>query len=170
MSTRTTSIRRAREGDIGSLSRVYDEAWREAYRGIIPGVALERMIAGRGWPWWRSALHRGRPVAVVETGDTVVGYASYGRARSRALGTDGEIDELYLLPEYQGVGLGRRLFRAVRNDLVDYGLGRLGVWSLEDNFRAGAFYESLGGRRGPVVPDRIAGVALSKVGYLFGKS
>ena len=168
MSTRTTSIRRAREADIGGLSRVFDAAWREAYRGIIPGVALERLISARGRPWWRSALTRGRPIAVVETGDAVVGYASYGKARSRTLGTDGEIDELYLLPEFQGVGLGRRLFRAVHNDLTDHGLGRLGVWSLEDNIRAGAFYESLGGRRGPVVPDRFAGIMLPKAGYRFG--
>ncbi|GJD33277.1 GNAT family N-acetyltransferase [Methylobacterium aerolatum] len=168
MSTRTTSIRRARDGDVGGLSRVFDEAWRDAYRGIIPGVALERLISQRGRPWWRAALSRGRPVAVVETGETVVGYASYGRARSRALGADGEIDELYLLPEFQGVGLGRRLFRAVRNDLADYGLGRLGVWTLEDNVRASAFYESMGGTRGPLVPDRLAGITLAKVGYLFG--
>lgn len=167
MSTRTTSIRRAREGDIGGLSRVFDAAWREAYRGIIPGVALERLISARGRPWWRAALTRGRPVAVVETGDAVIGYASYGRARSRALGADGEVDELYLLPEYQGVGLGRRLFRAVHNDLADHGLGRLGVWTLEDNLRAGAFYESLGGKKGPVVPDRVAGITLAKVGYIF---
>ena len=63
MSTRTTSIRRARDGDVGGLSRVFDEAWRDAYRGIIPGVALERLISQRGRPWWRAALSRGRPVA-----------------------------------------------------------------------------------------------------------
>lgn len=167
MSTRTTSIRRAREADLGSLSTVFDASWREAYRGIIPGVALERLIAGRDRPWWRSALRRGRPIALVETGERVVGYAAYGRTRSRALGTEAEIDELYLLPEYQGIGLGRRLFKAVRNDLVDHGLTQLGVWSLEDNDRAGAFYEGLGGRAGPRVIDRVAGVALPKVGYLF---
>ncbi|MHC2104791.1 MULTISPECIES: GNAT family N-acetyltransferase [unclassified Methylobacterium] len=167
MSTRTTSIRRAREADLGSLSTVFDASWREAYRGIIPGVALERLIAGRDRPWWRSALRRGRPIALVETGERVVGYAAYGRTRSRALGTEAEIDELYLLPEYQGIGLGRRLFKAVRNDLVDHGLTQLGVWSLEDNDRAGAFYEGLGGRAGPRVMDRVAGVALPKVGYLF---
>ena len=168
MSTRTTSIRRAREADIGGLSKVFDAAWREAYRGIIPGVALERLIADRDRAWWRGALRRGRPVAVVETGDLLVGYASYGRTRSRALGTEAEIDELYLLPEYQGIGLGRRLFRAVRNDLVDHGLPRLGVWSLEDNDRAGAFYEGLGGRPGPRALDRLAGIPLPKVGYIFG--
>ncbi|GJE37553.1 GNAT family N-acetyltransferase [Methylobacterium persicinum] len=167
MSTRTTSIRRAREADIGGLSRVFDAAWREAYRGIIPGVSLEKLISARGRPWWRAALSRGRPIAVLDTGETIVGYAAYGRARSRALGADGEVDELYLLPEYQGVGLGRRLFKAVRNDLADHGLGRLGVWTLEDNIRAAAFYESLGGTQGPLVPDRIAGITLAKVGYIF---
>ncbi|CAM3221198.1 MULTISPECIES: GNAT family N-acetyltransferase [Methylobacterium] len=167
MSTRTTSIRRAREADLGSLSTVFDASWREAYRGLIPGVALERLIAGRDRAWWRSALRRGRPIALVETGERVVGYAAYGRTRSRALGTEAEIDELYLMPEYQGIGLGRRLFKAVRNDLADHGLTQLGVWSLEENDRAGAFYEGLGGRAGPRVMDRVAGVALPKVGYLF---
>ncbi|MGC5778934.1 GNAT family N-acetyltransferase [Methylobacterium sp. NFXW15] len=167
MTTRTTSIRRAREADLGGLSRVFDAAWREAYRGIIPGVALERLISGRGRTWWKVALNRGRPLAVVETGDSVVGYAAYGRARSRTLGTDGEIDELYMMPEYQGLGLGRRLFRAVHNDLADHGLGRLGVWTLEDNARAGAFYQSMGGQRGPLVPDRVGGITLAKVGYVF---
>jgi GNAT superfamily N-acetyltransferase len=104
----------------------------------------------------------------VETVDRIVGYAAYGRTRSRALGTEAEIDELYLLPEYQGVGLGRRLFRAVRNDLADFGLTQLGVWSLEDNERAGAFYEGLGGKPGPRVLDRVAGVPLPKIGFLFG--
>ena len=168
MSTRTTSIRRAREADLGGLSKVFDASWREAYRGIIPGVSLERLIAGRDPAWWQAALRRGRPVAVVETGDRVVGYAAYGRTRSRALGTEAEIDELYLLPEYQGLGLGRRLFRAVRNDLGDHGLTQLGVWSLEENDRAGAFYEGLGGKPGPRALDRVAGVPLPKVGFLFG--
>ncbi|KQS82085.1 Ribosomal protein S18 acetylase RimI [Methylobacterium sp. UNC300MFChir4.1] len=168
MSTRTTSIRRAREADLGGLSKVFDASWREAYRGIIPGVALERLISTRDRAWWRGALRRGRPIAVVETGELVVGYAAYGRTRSRSLGTEAEIDELYLLPEYQGVGLGRRLFRAVRNDLADHGLARLGVWSLEDNARASAFYEGLGGVAGPRVLDRVAGLPLPKVGFLFG--
>ncbi|SFD42453.1 N-acetyltransferase [Methylobacterium sp. 13MFTsu3.1M2] len=167
MSTRTTSIRRAREADLGGLSKVFDASWREAYRGIIPGVALERLISTRDRAWWRGALRRGRPIAVVETGELVVGYAAYGRTRSRSLGTEAEIDELYLLPEYQGVGLGRRLFRAVRNDLADHGLARLGVWSLEDNARASAFYEGLGGVAGPRVLDRVAGLPLPKVGFLF---
>ncbi|WP_238185367.1 GNAT family N-acetyltransferase [Methylobacterium trifolii] len=153
---------------MGALSRVFDAAWREAYRGIIPGVALERLIAQRDDSWWRGALRRGRPIAVVDSAETVVGYAAYGRTRSRTLGVEGEVDELYLLPEYQGLGLGRRLFRAVRNDLADHGLPRIGAWTLEENARAAAFYAGLGGTAGPRTLDRVAGVPLPKVGYLFG--
>ncbi|KAB1074858.1 GNAT family N-acetyltransferase [Methylobacterium planeticum] len=169
MSTRsTTSIRRARDADAPALSGVFDAAWREAYRGVIPGVALERLITQRHARWWRGALRRGRPIAVVETAGAVVGYAAYGRARSNLLKADGEVDELYLIPEYQGLGFGRRLFRAVRNDLADHGLTRVGVWTLEDNARAAGFYESLGGLAGPRTLDRIAGVPLTKIGYRFG--
>lgn len=168
MSTRsTTSIRRARDSDAGALSQVFDASWREAYRGIIPGVALERLISQRDGDWWRRALKRGRPIAVVETGGEVVGYSAYGRARSTSLRCEGEVDEIYLVPEYQGLGLGTRLFRAVRNDLSDHGLVRVGVWSLEDNERAGAFYAGLGGVPGPRTLDRVAGVPLDKIGFVF---
>ena len=125
------------------------------------------MLSRRSERWWHSTISRGRPLVVLDIGQGAVGYASYGRCRDRSLPANGEIDELYLMPEYQGLGLGRRLFRAVHNDLADHGLGRLGVWTLEDNARAGAFYESMGGQRGPLVPDRVGGITVAKVGYVF---
>ena len=57
----------------------------------------------------------------------------------------GEIFELYLLPEYQGLGFGRRMFDAARRDLTGNRLSGLIVWALADNERACGFYEHLGG-------------------------
>lgn len=167
MSTNTVSVRRARPEDAGMLSAVFDAAWREAYRGVIPGVALDRLLARRGPASWRAMTGRGRGLVVVEFGEAVVGYAAYGRARDRALRADGEIDEIYITPEYQGLGLGSRLFRAVRNDLVDRAMPRLGLWSLAENERARGFYERLGGRAGAQAVERISGASLPKVAYLF---
>src|SRR5918993_5664681 len=147
MSDLLVSIRHAKPEDAPGLSRVFDQAWREAYQGIIPGVALERMLARRGPGWWRSTVSRGRPLAVLDIGQGIAGYVSYGRCRDRTIPAEGEIDELYLAPEYQGLGFGRRLFRAVRNDLGDRNMPRLVVWSLADNDRACAFYQHLGGKR-----------------------
>lgn len=168
MSTSTTSIRRARTEDADRLSEVFDETWREAYRGIIPGVCLEQMIARRGPAWWYAAARRGRPLAVVETGDTIVGYASYGRARGGTLRTAGEVDEIYIAPTYQGLGLGRRLFRAISNDLADRGMAKVGVWSLADNELARAFYVGQGGVVAGKAIERLAGIPLPKVGFRFG--
>ena len=55
------SIRAARLGDEGEIASVHDAAWREAYRGVIPGRELERMIARRGPAWWRLAIARRTP-------------------------------------------------------------------------------------------------------------
>lgn len=168
MSTNTTiSIRRAKHGDARMLAAVFDAAWREAYQGIIPGVALERFIAKRGPAAWRAMIGRGRGLAAMESGGRIVAYAAYGRARDRSLRAEGEVDEIYVLPEHQGLGLGTRLFRAVRNDLSDHGLTRIGVWALADNERAKVFYERLGGVAGPKAIERVSGTCLPKVGYLF---
>ncbi|UMY19707.1 GNAT family N-acetyltransferase [Methylobacterium organophilum] len=167
MSTTTVSIRRARLGDAAMLSAVFDTAWREAYQGVIPGLALERYIAKRGPTAWKGMIGRGRGLAAVEFGETIVGYAAYGRARERSLRAEGEIDELYITPEYQGIGLGTRLFRAVRNDLIDHGLARVGVWSLAANPRAIAFYEGLGGLRSAEAVERLSGACLPKIGFIF---
>jgi ribosomal protein S18 acetylase RimI-like enzyme len=167
MSDLLVSIRRAKSDDAAALSRVFDSAWREAYQGIIPGVALEKMLSRRGPRWWRSTVGRGRPLAVIDIGQGIAGYVSYGRCRDRSLPADGEIDELYLAPEYQGIGLGRRLFKAVCNDLHDREMSRIVVWALADNERACAFYENLGGRSIAKVEERIGGAPLGKVAYLF---
>ncbi len=167
MSDLLVSIRHAKPEDALGLSRVFEAAWREAYQGIIPSIALERMISRRGPRWWLSTIGRGRPLVVLDVAESIAGYVSYGRCRDRSLPADGEIDELYLLPEYQGLGFGRRLFKAVRNDLRHRELDRIVVWALEANSRACAFYEGMGGHKVARVEERIGGMPLAKVAYLF---
>ena len=139
------SIRTARQGDEVQIARVHDAAWRDAYQGVIPGRELERMIARRGPAWWRQAIVGGTRLMVLDFADTVAGYASYGRNRMPALAYSGEVFELYLAPEYQGAGLGRRMFDAARGDLAAHGYLSFVVWALGDNDRAMTFYKRRGG-------------------------
>ena len=167
MTTLTISIRRARPEDANDLSGVFDDTWRETYQGILPAIALERMISRRGPRWWLQTIGRGRPLVVFDVGDKVVGYVAYGRCRDRSLPADGEIDELYLSPQYQGLGFGKRLFKAVRNDLEDRGAKRVAVWSLSDNERACAFYRRMGGRMIAETNERFGGETLAKSCFLY---
>src|ERR1700729_1624298 len=149
------SIRAARLGDEGEIATVHDAAWREAYRGVIPGRELERMIARRGPAWWRLAIARRTPLLVLEFGDSVVGYVSYGRNRVPALGYGGEIFELYLAPECQGCGFGRRMFEAGRKDLAD-------------SERAVGFYRRLGGRVLRRARETFGGQQRDRIAFGFG--
>ena len=145
MSQALITIRRALPGDAEQIAAVHDGAWREAYRGLIPGRELERLIARRGPDWWRRAVAQGSRLLVLSLHGTIGGYVSYGRNRAPSMDFDGEIFELYLAPEYQGMGFGARLYKAARHDLAANGLDSTLVWTLSDNDRAVAFYRRLGG-------------------------
>ena len=145
MKTLTIGIRDARPEDARAIANVHFKSWNGAYCGIISHKALSMMIARRDHKWWASAIRRSTTVLVVEMGGEIVGYATLGRNRARELPQQGEIYELYILPEYQGVGLGTRLFNTARRRLTEHGLTGLVVWSLEDNANAMSFYEGSGG-------------------------
>ena len=162
------TIRTARPSDAEEIAAVHDAAWRDAYRGIIPGRELERMIARRGPLWWHNALMHGSRLAVLDYDDTICGYTSYGRNRVPALPFRGEVFELYLAPEFQGLGFGRRLFDAARKDLVDHGYSSALVWALADNERALGFYRRLGGRVVRQAQERFGDEFLGRVAFGFG--
>jgi ribosomal protein S18 acetylase RimI-like enzyme len=167
MSTVLIEIRRARPADAKSVATAHDDAWRGAYQGVIPGPELERLIARRGEAWWNGAIRKGSRISLLAFGDTIAGYANYGRNRARSLYYDGEIYELYLRPEFQGLGFGRRLFTAARRDLAHSGMKSVVVWALSDNEPAVEFYRALGGRAVARSSEKFGDKVLEKVAYAW---
>jgi ribosomal protein S18 acetylase RimI-like enzyme len=165
MSTTLIEVRRARAGDAIKVAETHDDAWRTAYRGIIPGAELEKLISRRGPAWWESAIRKGSRVSLLVFSDRVAGYANYGRNRAKSLHYDGEIYELYLRPEFQGLGFGRRLFTAARRDLAQSGLKSLVIWALSDNDPAVEFYRALGGRAVARSSEKFGARVLDKVAF-----
>jgi ribosomal protein S18 acetylase RimI-like enzyme len=167
MSTVVIEIRRAKASDAQAVADTHDEAWRTAYQGIIPGNELDKLISRRGPDWWDSAIRKGSRITILQFGDNIAGYANYGRNRARSLTYDGEVYELYLRPEYQGLGFGRRLFTAARKDLQQTGLRSLVVWALSDNEPAVEFYRALGGRAVARSSEKFGSKTLDKVAYAW---
>lgn len=167
MSTVLIEIRRAKASDARAVAETHDEAWRAAYQGVIPGIELDKLITRRGPDWWDSAIRKGSRIAILAFGDKVAGYANYGRNRARSLFYDGEIYELYLRPEYQGLGFGRRLFTSARRDLGQSGLKSLVVWALSDNEPAVDFYRALGGKAVARSSERFGDRCLDKVAFAW---
>lgn len=167
MSTVLIEIRRARAMDADAIAATHDEAWRTAYQGIIPGIELEKLINRRGPEWWDSAIRKGSRIVLLQFGDRIAGYVNYGQNRARSLFYDGEIYELYLRPEFQGLGFGRRLFSAARRDLAQSGLKSLVIWALSDNDPAVEFYRALGGRAVARSSERFGTRVLDKVAFAW---
>lgn len=167
MSTTLIEVRQARTTDAAAIAEAHDEAWRAAYQGIIPGAELQKLINRRGPSWWDSAIRKGSRISVLIFGDIVAGYANYGRNRARSLHFDGEIYELYLRPEFQGLGFGRRLFVAARRDLMHSGLRSMVIWALSDNEPATGFYRTLGGRMVARSSEQFGPRSLDKVAFAW---
>ncbi len=110
---------------------------------------------------WRAAYQGIIP------GAELAGYANYGRNRARSLHFEGEIYELYLRPEFQGLGFGRRLFAAARRDLVQSGLKSMVIWALSDNEPAVEFYRALGGRMVARSSEQFGTKTLDKVAFAW---
>ncbi|MGE0562977.1 MAG: N-acetyltransferase family protein [Pseudolabrys sp.] len=167
MSITLIEIRRAKSADAEAIAAAHDESWRAAYQGIIPGAELDKLITRRGPTWWDSAIRKGSRITVLQFGDIVAGYANYGRNRAKSLFYDGEVYEIYLRPEYQGLGFGRRLFNAARKDMQQSGLKSLVVWALSDNEPSVEFYRALGGRAVARSSEKFGPKTLDKVAYAW---
>ncbi|HET7409945.1 MAG TPA: GNAT family N-acetyltransferase [Paracoccaceae bacterium] len=165
MATVEIAIRRSVAEDAPALAALHREAWRYAYRGIIPGLALERMIARRGPGWWRRMQGSGGATMILEFDCVPAGYATHGRSRIARRGAEGEIFELYLRPEYHGAGLGRQLFRAARDELSTAGMRGMVVRSLASNEAACRFYRAMGGREFARATERIGGARLATIAF-----
>jgi GNAT superfamily N-acetyltransferase len=150
--------------DAEALAALHAASWRYAYAGVIPEPGLSRMIARRGAGWWRR-LHAAQGRSLVATlGEDVVGYALLGRCRS---GPGGEIQELYVRPDCQGLGFGGRLFAAARAELRARGVAPLTVWCLTANRLGLGFYRALGGRETARARDTVAGARLEKLRFTW---
>lgn len=168
--TFTIDIRRAESRDAEAITAVHDAAWRYAYDGMIPAKELARIVARRGPRWWDRAIRRGTAILVIEVGGAICGYATFGPNRARNLVQKGEVYEIYLLPEYQGVGLGTRLFLASRRELSRFGFDSVVVWALAENEHACRFYRNAGGRKVARANERFGDVSLTKVAFAWARN
>jgi ribosomal protein S18 acetylase RimI-like enzyme len=126
---------------------------------------------------WSAAIRDAHQsvIAASEADHGVVGFASFGRARRNArpaagrfAGEDdpsvGEVYTLYVLPDFQERGIGRRLLAAAFAALAGKGYGCALLWALRDN-HARHFYERVGGAMVAERQEQLWGCAIDQVCY-----
>jgi len=150
------------QNDLSAIGHVYCEAWKAAYQGIVPDEFLAGLTAEGCAP--RSVRSGG--ALVCERDGQIIGAASFGALRDSDDKQSGELDSIYVLPEYWRTGAGTALFEAVRNELRADGYSTMFLWTLSENSRARRFYEKMGMS---AVSERIiviGGKRLNETGYI----
>jgi len=110
--------------------------------------------------------HRYAETLLAEDDGTPVGFALFFHNFSTFLGLPGVyLEDLFVMPEHRGRGVGRALLRELARLAVERGCGRL-EWSVLDwNRDAIGFYERLGARpNSEWTVYRLTGEALTSLG------
>jgi GNAT superfamily N-acetyltransferase len=164
----TETIRAARVEDAAGIARVHVNAWRTTYKGIVPDAHLANLSYERGAVYWTRRLNELTDqmfvyVAEDEQGQ-IVGFVEGGPERRHDAEYPAELYAIYILKEYQGRGLGRRLTHELVKSLLEAGMNAMLVWALAENpFRR--FYEALGGQYVRPEQFELGGAMLDEVAY-----
>lgn len=162
------TIRRAAVADAAAIAEVHVETWRDTYAGLVPSRVLVGMRRRHKAAMWSQALDRRRTRQVVMVAEddagAVVGFGSCGPAKGVDLDFDGEVYTLYVLPDYQGRGIGARLLAGLFEALLVGGSRSALIWVLAGN-PARFFYQTAGGAWIAVREERLWGATLREMAY-----
>lgn len=167
MKTLSIEVRPATAQDVPDIAEVHRQSWLQAYTGLIPHRALLQMVERRGEAWWRRAVGGPSTLLVLDVAGMVAGYTTVGLSRARSLPQEGEIYELYLRPEYQGIGMGRILFGEARLLLKSLGCDGILAWCLEDSDHANRFFRRSGGQDIAEGVEDFDGQPFKKIGFAW---
>lgn len=151
-------------GDRVARVEVIRRAWHGAYRHIFSPAEIDATFDGvlpmsGGWTSRRSSQ---LGTVVAELDSQVVGLVGLGELEPAI----GEVAALYVLPGWQGRGVGRQLWGCGQELLRRARCDRTEVWALE-RATACAFYERMGCRRFSTAEFRLGEHAEIAVGLDF---
>jgi ribosomal protein S18 acetylase RimI-like enzyme len=140
-------IRNSTPHDAGSLARLLIDAWRTAYRGLVPDGHLARLDHARTTQRFRLGIsERPNETYVAEESGEIVGFLTLGACRDDDVdrATTGEIWGIYLAPRHWRKGIGRALCHYGERLLCSRGYLTATLWVFGDNDPARRFYEAMG--------------------------
>lgn len=145
------NIRNAVLEDVNAIVKVHINSLKTSHIGILPQEFLDNLTHEWSTPRFTETL-RNRPknvsllVAEDENGQ-IVGFIWGGPERKGDDVYKGEIYAIYILSECHGLGIGRKLVRALAKDLSSSNIFSMLVMVFAENIPSRRFYEAVGGRK-----------------------
>jgi ribosomal protein S18 acetylase RimI-like enzyme len=159
----TYRLRAADARDAEAIAALHTDSWQRTYRGMMPDAFLDGGALEDRRRVWHARLGTPEPdqsVTVAADGARIVGFICVF-AREDA-GWGAYIDNLHVVHDWKGRGLGRVLMRRAAEWICETQPGAgVYLWVMEANGAARAFYDRLGARNVETVlmPDPGGGSA-----------
>ena len=136
-------IRPWQKGDLATIRRITWQSWISTYSSFIPESDLRSYFDIN---YTEASLltvfdDPSMQVFIAETDNHIVGYARlfYNRDENRLY-----VSSLYLLPDFQGQDIGRRLLEAAEGYAAEKGVDELWIGVMVKNRQALVFYRKVG--------------------------
>jgi GNAT superfamily N-acetyltransferase len=165
------TFRLATLADSQRIASLHTVSWRDAYRGILPAAYLAGPIVDERITHWQSRLSSPgadrRYVLLAEANGTLAGFVCVLLDQEPLWGA--YLENLHVLPELKGHGLGRQLCRRAAQWVMSNEPGwPIHLWVFEANDEARRFYDALSGQ---VVEYRLkhgpGGVEIPSLRYVW---
>lgn len=141
------TLRHARVGDEALLARLHTVSWQHAYAGLLPAAFLRDELDDFMAAKWAARLAEpagSYRIAIAYVDDEPAGFVCLWPAAEPDKGV--YLDNLHVLPPFQGFGLGRRLMAwAAAEAQQGWPQQPLFLYVLAANGQARAVYRRMGG-------------------------
>ncbi|KGA96024.1 hypothetical protein AJ85_01070 [Alkalihalobacillus alcalophilus ATCC 27647 = CGMCC 1.3604] len=145
----TFTIREATLEDVNEIAKVHVSSWQSTYTGMTDEQFSNILT-----------YESSRTRFIEKLGETdvftyvaehiehgIIGFVTTGPQRYEVEGYPGEVYAIYLLEEFQGSGVGKRLFIRAVQQLATLGFTSFSVLLMKENVPAQQFYDHLGGKK-----------------------
>lgn len=143
-------VRQATDNDNDAIAKVNVICWQESYLSFFPAEYLSSLSwqdrsAGRK----QFQTDPTRVSFVAELENKIIGFGDIGPTRiiESILDLDQtyfELYAMYVLKDYQRLGIGKQIFTAIKQHLSTNHIKNIVVWTLLENEKAIKFYQNLG--------------------------
>jgi L-amino acid N-acyltransferase YncA len=128
-------IRKAELGDAQGIAKVHVDSWRTTYKDIIPEDYLNNLSYEQRTKLWKKNITREDSYVVIAENKEgqIIGFADARRKENNEVRNSCDLTSIYLLENYQGIGIGKKLFKDLFMNFKQKGFEEIFVEVLEEN-------------------------------------
>ncbi|MEY9979826.1 N-acetyltransferase family protein [Lysinibacillus sp. RC79] len=161
-------IRKANIEDAIGIGKVHVDSWRTTYKGILPDDFLNNLSYEQRTELWKKNISDATNYVLVaenEQGE-IIGFATGGKRKTNSVPNATDLTSIYLLEEYQGMGIGKQLLKEVFAYFKQKGYEKVFVEVLAEN-KTRDFYEYYGAQYVNNIEIKIGGKIVEELIYVW---